>query len=492
MPRVGRRIARYLIILFLTAAFAVSLSPASVEAASYNMELAESLALSDSVNVNKYSPRPESLSLADSVAASKFTPGSESLSLSDLVSIIVYWFNPEDVSEDLFIAESISAEKFTPGSESLNFSDALSVTVYRFVPKEASEGLSVGDVLAVNRYSPLYDAVSLSDEVRVGVYRPEEAQVLFIDYFSLEPWTSVDGVITKTVTLQSNNKALQLMILEGTRAKSKVGTRLAYISMLLMSPPLPSPPEHAYIISAVYDVGPGGASFDHPVILTLTYDPARLPEGISESDLVIACWDEGQSRWVLLDSVIDINNHTVTAAVTRLGMFTILGLEPGPAVFQVTDLAVAPEKVETGESVTVSVSVANTGGTLGTYNVVLIVNNAREAEKSVTVAAGSTGLVTFTLLKEDTGSYIVTADGLSVSFDVIALPVLPGPPETLEIPGPSPGPPASTAPSIPPPAPELAAVPENPVNWWLVGGISMGVIFIGVFVWKLVIFFRRD
>lgn len=533
MQKVGKNIGRHLVLLFIITVLAANLFPAQVNDASYSIELTEALALSDSVQTNKYSPRLESISLADSVNANKFVPRSESLSLSDaldvnvyrlipketsdslslsdsvdvtvywlrsrdtsdsfslsdMVSIVVYWHSQKELSENLFIGESISAEKFTPGTESLNFSDALSVTVYRFVPKEASESLSVGDVLAVNKFTPLNDNLSLSDEVRIGVYRPQEDPGLPVEYFHLWLWSNNDGVLTKTVTLQSNDKSLQLMILEGTRASTMTGFRLAYMSMLLISWPLPLPPENAYLIGPVYDLEPDGASFDNPVILTFTYDPARLPEGVSERDLIIAYYDESQGKWILLDSIINTVNRTITTAVTHFTKFSVLGLEPGPAVFNVADLVVSPQSVISGESVTISVWVPNTGGKEGIYNVILKVNNAKEDELSVTVPAGSTRQVIFTLLKEDAGSYIVDVDGLSFIFEVIARPAPPEPPETPSVPEPSPEQPPTIIPTAQPPAPEPVepAPPTEPsFNWLLMLGITGGVIITGLLTYFLI------
>ncbi len=55
--------------------------------------------------------------------------------------------------------------------------------------------------------------------------------------------------------------------------------------------------------------------------------------------------------------------------------------------------------------------VANTGGTEGSYDVVLKINEVKEVEKSVTVAAGSSEIVTFLVTRADVGSYSVAVDG---------------------------------------------------------------------------------
>jgi len=77
-------------------------------------------------------------------------------------------------------------------------------------------------------------------------------------------------------------------------------------------------------------------------------------------------------------------------------------------------------------------------------------HTVKEAEKSVTVAAGESQDVSFSVTKEEAGSYTVAVDGLSGSFTVVA-PAKPG------------------------------------VNWAMIGGIIAGVIVVGL----LIFFFVR-
>jgi hypothetical protein len=113
-----------------------------------------------------------------------------------------------------------------------------------------------------------------------------------------------------------------------------------------------------------------------------------------------------------------------------------------------SNLTVQPAEVLTGEAVTISVAVANTGGTEGSYNVVLKLNGVKEAEKRVTIAAGGSETVTFSVTKEDAASYSVTVDGLSSSFTVVA--------------------------------------PAAAINWPLFGGIIGAVVIVALLVFFLV------
>ena len=104
------------------------------------------------------------------------------------------------------------------------------------------------------------------------------------------------------------------------------------------------------------------------------------------------------------------------------GSFTVapVVVPPAPAAFSVSSLAVEPTGVKPGEAVAVSIVVANTGGESGSYTVVLKINGVKEAEETVTVAAGESQDVSFSVTREEAASYAVTVDGLSGSFTVVA------------------------------------------------------------------------
>ena len=90
-------------------------------------------------------------------------------------------------------------------------------------------------------------------------------------------------------------------------------------------------------------------------------------------------------------------------------------------------------------------------------------DGVKEAEKRLTIAAGRSEMVTFSVTREGAGSYSVEVDGLSGSFTVAAL-----------------APPVTPAP-VPTPTP----TPEPVINWPLVGGIIAAVVIValGIFLW---------
>jgi len=279
---------------------------------------------------------------------------------------------------------------------------------------------------------------------------------------------SSTGVIQRTITATSADGKLTITIPQGTIALDKDGRPLTSLTAVTNSNPS-TPPAGKNIIGLAYEFSPAGATFNPPITFTWNYDPGTLPAGVDEKDLVLAYYDTASAQWVELPSTVNTTTHTITASVSHFTTFAILAPvpvappAPTPAAFSLSNLTVQPAEVQPGEAVTITVAVANTGGTEGSYTVVLNLNGTKETEKSVTVASGASEVVTFSVSKEVVGSYSVTVDGLSASFTVLA-----------------PAPPA-------PPTPAPPTKPAAPTNWPLIGGIIVAAIVVVL----LVIFLLR-
>ena len=276
---------------------------------------------------------------------------------------------------------------------------------------------------------------------------------------------SETGEILETIEATSEDGNLTITIPEGTIALDEDGNPLSTLTADVDASP-PAPPEGANIIGLAYDFGPEGATFDPPITFTWSYDPADIPEGVAEEDLVIAYYDEEAGEWVELDCVVDTENNIITASVEHFTTFAVIG-KVRPAAFSLHSLVISPTEVNPGEEAKISVSVANNGGIEGSYTVVLKINGVKEAEKSVTVAAGSSQTASFSVSKEEAGSYSVTVDGLSGSFTVIA-PIVPAP----------------APPVAPPHAPPVVPPPTAPtgVNWAILGPIIGVAVFLAIFL----------
>ena len=130
----------------------------------------------------------------------------------------------------------------------------------------------------------------------------------------------------------------------------------------------------------------------------------------------------GASEEVTFTTAKDVAGSYSVVVDGLSGSFTVVAPEvaPLPAAFSVSNLSIQPAEVPTGEAVTIDVAVTNTGGTEGSYTLVLKINGVKEADRTVTIAAGDTLNIIFPVTKEAAGSYSVTVDGLSGSFTVVA------------------------------------------------------------------------
>ena len=90
----------------------------------------------------------------------------------------------------------------------------------------------------------------------------------------------------------------------------------------------------------------------------------------------------------------------------------------GVAEFVVSNLVITPDTVLPGEEVTVSIDVENIGNIESTYTAILKINNILEETKDITLVAGETKTVVFTISRVEEGTYNVAVDGLTDTFSV--------------------------------------------------------------------------
>ena len=102
------------------------------------------------------------------------------------------------------------------------------------------------------------------------------------------------------------------------------------ISVKPVSQPLPPPPKDSNAVGEAYEISaPGKLAGD--VLITLQYDPAGLPAGIDADNLYLATL-VGDEWQVVPDGLVDTENHTVSANVSHLSFFEVLG-KVGDAIY---------------------------------------------------------------------------------------------------------------------------------------------------------------
>jgi uncharacterized protein (DUF58 family) len=91
---------------------------------------------------------------------------------------------------------------------------------------------------------------------------------------------------------------------------------------------------------------------------------------------------------------------------------------PTPAAFSVSNLHIEPSEAKAGEEVTVSAEVSNTGSGEGGYTAELRVNGVTEKSQNLTIPAGASLGVTFSVSKDTPGVYAVALGDLTGQFVV--------------------------------------------------------------------------
>jgi hypothetical protein len=138
------------------------------------------------------------------------------------------------------------------------------------------------------------------------------------------------------------------------------------------------------------------------------------------TELTLAAGEDETFTWTVSKTAaktydVDVNGLT--------GSFTVEEpVPPAPAEFTLSNLFVSPTSIETGETVTVSVTVANVGEESGSYTAELLVDESKVDEETVTLVGGASETVEFTDVSGDEGTHTVSVGDLSGSFTVEAPP----------------------------------------------------------------------
>jgi hypothetical protein len=233
---------------------------------------------------------------------------------------------------------------------------------------------------------------------------------------SLRSFLSSEGVLLEDVQAFSDDLKARLDIPRGTKVKNRVGANLASVSITRIGEP-DEPQPGSTIIGEVYELGPTGATFDPPIKLTIRYKDDDLTGGITEAMLSLVAWDDTTKTYLPIDCQIDIDNNEISAYISHFSRYTILAT-PQPARFTLSDLTISPSRVNPGEKVVITVTVANTGSLSGNYTASLYVNNSVEETKTVTAAGGEEVTLSFEVVAKDIGTLNVRIGSSEGSFVV--------------------------------------------------------------------------
>ncbi|NWF77656.1 MAG: hypothetical protein HXY36_03575, partial [Chloroflexi bacterium] len=221
-----------------------------------------------------------------------------------------------------------------------------------------------------------------------------------------------------------------LFLERGTHAPI-VGDRTYYLIVIRELEDIPATPENTVALVA-FNVTPVGAVFDRDILLTLGLDESQLPE--NALNVTMAYYDDVAGAWVPLEFEAGGPNGvaelTLSAPINHFSIFGVLATlaptPPPPAHFVGSGLNILPsvERIwepvtfvtKIGESATITANIANDGGQEGTYIVELKLNGEPIDTQMVTLAAGRSQKVSFTVSGLDYGRYEVEVAGLQDGF----------------------------------------------------------------------------
>jgi hypothetical protein len=198
---------------------------------------------------------------------------------------------------------------------------------------------------------------------------------------------------------------------------------------IVQLPSAPVAPAANARIIACYSCTPDNATFSPSATVTIKYDAADVPAGVSESTIQIALLDG--SNWLpLSSSVVDTAAKTVTAQISHFSTYALMGAVPAQTAapdqsssasgISYSDLMVDPQSVNAGSPVAVTLRVVNGGSSTVSKIIALNVNGSDETQKTVELVPGKSQLVTFSLTKSSAGTYNIKVGTLSSSFQVKA------------------------------------------------------------------------
>jgi uncharacterized protein YjdB len=115
-------------------------------------------------------------------------------------------------------------------------------------------------------------------------------------------------------------------VLGGSFALTVPAGALTQTSILTVLASAAAPPDVRLVDSRAYQLGPQELALSRPATVTLRYDRARLPQGLSEAALVLGVLTGGV--WAPVPgSTAAVSSGTVSGVITRAGTYAVLAAE---------------------------------------------------------------------------------------------------------------------------------------------------------------------
>ncbi len=315
---------------------------------------------------------------------------------------------------EAYITGRVVARHIESGSR-FTLNAGYTVTLDSFPTKE-------GETFQATQEVPLFFPSGSPPGVYELIGELVEARFKAVLWFTVTQYLPQYEPIGRVVFLpsaSSSDGACTISFSDNSTARNSSGNPLTEITFI-NKPPLYPPPYGYFILGDIYDIGPAGATFSPPASLTIEYNDSLIPPTVSENRLVIASYNESNNQWnIFLQSSVNEHDNNVSIPISHLSLYAVLSpVEPLPASFTLSDMVISPVEVKEGEAVSVSITVFNSGELEGEYEVVLKLNGEVFESQLVTLAGGSSKLVTFNITSGSPDDYSVDINGLTGSFVV--------------------------------------------------------------------------
>ncbi len=293
------------------------------------------------------------------------------------------------------------------------------------------------------------------------------------------------GNVQSAAQLTSDDGNVTLAIPKSAKLVDANGKALDTLSASFLTSVSELPPTQTVILTA-YDFGPDGAQFSPSLILTLKYDPQSLPSSMNGNKISLAFWDG--SKWVSVESMQDTTINTITAQISHFSEYALLA-ELAPAKFTLSDLKITEDKSNPDDPVTIQIVVSNEGGCQGKYTANLTLNSFGIDKQEITLYAGKTETVSFTLKNLIPGKYSVAINDKTDQFTVAGPSgVIPEKPQALE-PQAAPSTPFSTDAPITPFTPKTQVPSQEkkvtfPLTWLIISIVVILALAVGIILVK--------
>lgn len=244
-----------------------------------------------------------------------------------------------------------------------------------------------------------------------------------------------DGTLRESLTLADPSGNFVIDIDSGTRVTGADNMELSGIDLVITEEPIVVP-DDIVVLSPIYKVTGytrnmeiSRINFNPFARLTIVYRPGDLPENTFPPFVGRYTDEEGLVRLEPPPgATVEIGK--AKAELSHASLFAVMAQlapppPPLPAKFEVSNLTINPRQARPGQPVIISLTIANDGETIGSYELYLIMDGIVRAVREITLTGKSIETVSFEVSNLAAGKHRVKIAGLTGEFRIISTAALP-------------------------------------------------------------------